>query len=145
MTFQIEEDDSLKANTTSFSVTWTWEDSPEKVHSYPNVNLNSPLLPIPLQNVSACNIDAVWSIAPGSEPEKGTNGDGLNKAGAITNVALDFFLDPDRVRAKSTTKPKYEIMIWFTAFGGVKPIGYVDREDVPSLELDGIILYAPSL
>lgn len=122
-------------------MTWNWEASPQLVHAYPNVNLNSSLLPIPLKNVGACTMDAKWSVAPGSEPQDETDVDALARVNAVANVALDLFVDPDPAAATSTTKPKYEIMIWFGTYGGKGPLGYVPHGDVPTLEVGGSKLY----
>ena len=50
--------------------------------------------------------------------------DGLNAIGAKADVTLDFFLDPDIAQSTNTTRPKYEIMVWFSAQGGANPIGF---------------------
>ncbi len=122
-------------------MTWNWEASPQLVHAYPNVNLNSSVLPIPLKNVGSCTMDAKWSLAPGSEPQDETDVDALARVNAVANVALDLFVDPDPEAATSTTRPKYEIMVWFGNYGGKGPLGYVTHGDVPTLEVGGSKLY----
>lgn len=62
--------------------------------------------------------------------------DELNSIGAKADVALDFFLDPDFNMSASTTDPKFEIMIWFSAIGATIPIGYVNGS-IGNTILDG--------
>lgn len=121
---QVEPKRERSDGSTSFAVTWNWEASPEKVHTYPNVNLNLPLLPVQLDAVRTLKIDAAWSLAPGSESTGMTDVEALQEVNAKTNVALDFFLDKDPARSMSTTLPSHEIMIWFATYGEIYAIGF---------------------
>jgi len=113
-THQISEEESV------FNSTWKWTDNPDSVHSFPNINLNTKELPIQLSNLQALNVKASWTMEP-SDPSKSQN---LSAISASADVIVDMFFDPDRTTANSTTKPKYEVMVWLAEFGGKKPIGY---------------------
>lgn len=107
-----------KANT-EFNATWGWSNNPTLVHAFPNIKLQSDLLPLQLSNLGHLNISASWSMTPSSNSI-----DNLDAIDAQANVVVDMFLDPDSVTANSTTLPKYEVMIWMAAYGGKKPIGF---------------------
>ncbi|KAF8859736.1 concanavalin A-like lectin/glucanase [Acephala macrosclerotiorum] len=107
-----------KANT-EFNATWGWSNNPTLVHAFPNIKLQSDLLPLQLSNLGQLNISASWSMAPSSNSV-----DNLDTIDAQANVVVDMFLDPNPVTANSTTLPKYEVMIWMAAYGGKKPIGF---------------------
>lgn len=96
------------------------------MHAYPNVNLNSRLLPIALDNVKALKIDVAWSMAPGRESTGTTDVGALDGVDAMANVAVDLFLDRDPARSTTTTEPSHEIMIWFTTIGDKNAIGEMD-------------------
>ncbi|KAI9887880.1 MAG: hypothetical protein M1823_000268 [Watsoniomyces obsoletus] len=110
--------------TTAFSTTWNWDRKPEAVHAYPNVRLNDHRLPLALKGIRSLDVDVTWSMEAGAYGQTSGGDQGLNEAGAVTNVAFDLFLDPDPAKATSTTIPKYEIMIWMGRYGGVLPIGW---------------------
>lgn len=59
-------------------------------------------------------------MAPASRTKKKS----LAAISAAADVVVDMFADLDPTRADSTTLPQYEVMIWFAAFDGKKPIGY---------------------
>lgn len=137
---KIEQNPEYNDNTTSFSATWGWEDTPSHVHTYPNIELlASSILPLQLQNLTSLTIDAQWSYE-GGEPLTGRNNfKALGKVATRANVALDMFFDADPVKASSTVTPAYEMMVWLASFGGVNPIGYsngsVTSKKIGSLNL----------
>ncbi|KAH9207041.1 concanavalin A-like lectin/glucanase domain-containing protein [Leptodontidium sp. 2 PMI_412] len=103
---------------TVFNATWKWSDNADSVHSFPNIKLNSVLLPLQLSNLSSLNISASWSMTAASQSKT------VEEVDTTANVIIDMFLDPSPVSANSTTLPKYEIMIWLAEFGGKRPIGF---------------------
>ncbi|KAK0112485.1 hypothetical protein ONS96_001722 [Cadophora gregata f. sp. sojae] len=103
---------------TTFSATWIWSNNSHLVHSFPNIKLDSNLLPLQLSSLSSLKIKASWAMAPASSSKS------LEAINAAANVMIDLFLDSNPVSANSTTLPKYEIMIWLADFGGKKPIGF---------------------
>jgi len=104
---------------TEFDATWEWSDNATLVHAFPNIKLQSDLLPLQLSNLSHLNISAWWSTTPSS-----SSVEDLAAVDAAANVVVDMFLDLDAVAANSTTLPKYEVMIWMASYGGKKPIGF---------------------
>ncbi|KAH7382006.1 concanavalin A-like lectin/glucanase domain-containing protein [Cadophora sp. MPI-SDFR-AT-0126] len=108
----------IAADETVFNATWKWSKNPDSVHSFPNIKLNSNLLPRKLSNLSSLNVAASWTMAPVSTSKS------LEEVNAAANVIIDMFLDPSPVSANSTTLPKYEVMIWLSEVGGKKPIGF---------------------
>jgi hypothetical protein len=111
--------EQISDNDTVFNATWNWSNNPSSVHAFPNINLNSDLLPLQLSNLSALNASVSWFMTPSENPSGS-----LDTIDAAADVVFDMFLDPDQATANSTTLPKYEIMVWIAAFGGKKPIGY---------------------
>lgn len=114
----------------SFETIWSWTKSGNDTHSFPNVQLNSPILfPLPMANLSAMNLQASWSMSPIDTATR-------------ANVVYDMFVDPDQNVANSTTDAKYEIMIWIGAFGEPFPLGAsvnpftgVVNKSLPSIDL----------
>ncbi|KUJ13835.1 concanavalin A-like lectin/glucanase [Mollisia scopiformis] len=126
---------SVNNATTDFNATWSWSDNPTLVHSFPNIKLQSDLLPIELSNLSHLNISASWSMNPSS-----SSVENLDTIDAAANVVVDMFLDTDPTTANSTTLPKYEVMIWIAAYGGKKPIGFSSSiKNPPTHSLNGTI------
>jgi xyloglucan-specific endo-beta-1,4-glucanase len=105
----------INSNSTIFNTTWAWSKNRSRVHAFPNIKLESEKLPLRLSELAQLNIAASWTVTPESEYES------LFTTDIAANVVVDMFLDPDPQTAKSTTLPKYEIMIWFSAFGGRVP------------------------
>lgn len=129
----------ISENGTEFNSTWKWSDNPLSVHSFPNIKLNSNILPLQLSNLSSLNISASWTMAP-SNSKQGTD---LASIETAANVIIDMFLDPNSTIANSTTLPQYEVMVWIAAFDGKLPIGYSSSmKNPPKQILGGIELYA---
>jgi len=131
-------------NVTSFNATWEWSATGANsttVHSFPNVNLNSRVLPIQLWNIGQVNLGASWTIAPAASTVSKTMPSDLAKSGVVTNVALDLFLDADQTKATSATEASREIMIWLASYGGVDPIGWKSvTKYAPTAKVDGTTL-----
>lgn len=127
---KIAEDDTV------FNATWKWSDNPDSVHSFPNIKLNSNLLPLQLANLSALNITASWSMTATSKSKS------LDEIDVSANIIVDMFLDSSPISANSTTLPKYEVMIWMAEFGGKRPIGFSSSiKNPPKLSLNSTNLY----
>lgn len=73
-------------------------------------------------------VSASWSYEGGNEVEATgkCNFTALADIGTKANVAIDLFVDADPGNSTTTTKPKYEIMVWLGIFGGVNPLGYMN-------------------
>ena len=131
---------TISDNDTVFSATWNWNNNPTSVHAFPNINLDSSLLPLQLSSLSALNISATWSMAATRSSKS------LTDVEASADVVVDMFLDPDPTRANSTTLPQYEVMVWIAAFDGRKPIGFSSSiKSPPTVTLNGTDLYVLSL
>ncbi|CAD6591528.1 MAG: hypothetical protein ASARMPREDX12_005204 [Alectoria sarmentosa] len=127
---------------TAFSTTWEWTingdtDLETQVHSYANVKSKSSNLPVMLQNITALEVSANWSMYPTANGNpKIFDVEGLTAIGAKADVTLDFFLDPDFKQSTNVTNPKFEVMIWFAAIDATEPIGYANGS-IGSAVLDG--------
>jgi xyloglucan-specific endo-beta-1,4-glucanase len=97
-----------------------WKNNASSVHSFPNINLNSAILPLRLDNLETLNVTASWSIAPTDE-KKGVKLSSLHTA---ADVVIDMFLDTNIDNAASKTNAAFEVMVWIGSFGGRTPIGW---------------------
>jgi xyloglucan-specific endo-beta-1,4-glucanase len=116
-------------NDDGFNATWNWWKDSHSVHSYPNVQLNSDLLPVELAYLSSLQVRADWTMNSTQDLYSSHDHPAAwipknSQAEIKANVALDLFLDPNPQRANVTTLPLYELMIWFSALPGVAPIGW---------------------
>jgi xyloglucan-specific endo-beta-1,4-glucanase len=70
--------------------------------------------------------------------------DGSSSLSAIetsADVVVDMFLDPSRITAaSSSTKPKYEVMVWMGQFGYASAIGANLTKTPPTHQLNGTTL-----
>jgi hypothetical protein len=97
------------------------------------------ILPVELQKMSGLNLNFQWTYGVGNTTAASTDFATLTTADLNGNVAIDMFFDPDPTTAQDSQKAKYEVMIWFAAFGpGTLPIGY--ENVVTTHVLDGTTL-----
>lgn len=103
----------------AFSVTWQYPPGPESapVHAFPNIKVESSVLPTGLQTLDHVNIIVHWTYGVGNEVAASTDLQGLTKDLLNANVAIDMFIDADKAKAQDSTKAKYEVMVWFAEFG----------------------------
>lgn len=95
------------------------------VHAFPNVNLNTiQAAPVNISNLAAIDVKVDWNMHP-SVLTKSSSFEASALAGvdAVANVAFDMFLDPEPSKAKSTSSPSYEVMVWLGTVGAIYPIG----------------------
>ncbi len=124
----------IPAGDYSFDATWKWTKNQDNVHAFPNVKLFSDQLPIQLLNLTSFNFAVDWSMKPS---------DGSSSLPAIeasADVVIDVFLDPSRITSASTTKPKYEVMVWMGQFGWANAIGANNTKTPPTFNLNGTTL-----
>lgn len=118
---------------TVFSSTWSWTNASDLVHAFPNIQLESTLLPIQLSGLTSLNIGATWAMA--------ASGGGVQTLASIdagADVVVDMFMDLDPIKANSTTLPANEVMVWIGAFGGKMPIGFnASITNLPTFTLNG--------
>jgi xyloglucan-specific endo-beta-1,4-glucanase len=123
---------SIPAGDDSFSATWKWTKNQDNVHAFPNVRLVSTQLPVQLLNLTSLNLAVDWSMTPSDGSSS------LSAIGASADVVVDMFLDPSRITASSSsTKPKYEVMVWMGQFGYANAIGANITKTPPTYELNG--------
>jgi xyloglucan-specific endo-beta-1,4-glucanase len=122
---------SIPAGDNDFSATWKWTKNQDNVHAFPNVKLASTQLPIQLLNLTSLNFAVDWSMAPSDGSSS------LSAIGASADVVIDMFLDPSRITASSTTKPKYEVMVWMGQYGYANAIGANLTKTPPTYKLNG--------
>lgn len=117
---------ATKYTAPEFSVTWQYPQGPETapVHAFPNIKVDSNVLPTTLRSLEAIDVDLKWTYGVGNKVSASTDDTELTENLVNTNVAIDMFLDSDRSKAQDSTKAAYEIMVWFAAFGAAtQPIG----------------------
>ncbi|KAL1862689.1 hypothetical protein VTK73DRAFT_6692 [Phialemonium thermophilum] len=109
-----------------FSVTWKYPPGPEDapVHAFPNIRVDSPLLPVSLDSLQSINVDIAWSYAVGNRSASSTDVAKLTDSSLNANVAIDMFMDSDKTKAGDSAKAGYEVMVWLADFGAAtQPIG----------------------
>jgi hypothetical protein len=131
-------------NTTApqFSVTWQYPPGPENapVHAFPNIKVESSVLPAGLRSLELVNFELQWTYGVGNEAAASTDVQQLTDNLVNANVAIDMFVDSDPTNAQSSTKAQYEIMVWFADFGSAaQPLG-LDQGVVSTQVLDGTTL-----
>ncbi|KAJ7429857.1 endocellulase [Mycena galericulata] len=100
---------SLSTQAVSWSTNYTWTDGDDTVKSYANVEaINAK--GVQLSNISSAPTSWSWNFGTQSS---GTQGD----------VAYDIWFGQASPGRPATTDSSYEIMIWFSALGGMQPIG----------------------
>lgn len=114
-----------------FDATWYWPVDADTVHSFPHVTFSSNVLPIPLEDISALRLTALWamsagtiSTAQGPLARIGVDSSGLSNVATKANVAFDLFLDHDGEKSTSALDAGYEIMVWIGRVGQPYPLGY---------------------
>lgn len=115
-----------------FTATWQYpqaaQDQP--VHAFPNalVNFTDAVQASTIQigNLSAMNVDVMWTYGTGPDVATQLDPVALDAAELNANVCIDTFLDSDPIKAQTTNSSQYEVMVWFGQFGlATDPIGFV--------------------
>lgn len=113
-----------------FFVAWQYPPGPETapVHAFPNIKVDTELFPATLKSLSQVDVDLEWTYGIGNETVTASSEAELKADDVNTNVAIDMFVDADKDKSKDSTKAKYEVMVWFAAFGpATQPIGLADK------------------
>jgi hypothetical protein len=131
--------DFLQINPTGtvFNATWQWAENPQKAHSFPNIDINSAILPMLLSDLTNLRIRVTWDMFP-SEPQYAT----LDATDVVANAVVDMFIDADSARASTYGKAAWELMVWLGMYGNKYPLGYYEFMDppAPTMELGGVNL-----
>ncbi|KAK8200560.1 concanavalin A-like lectin/glucanase domain-containing protein [Phyllosticta capitalensis] len=126
-------------NSTSFNATWRWYGNRTEVHSFPSVILNSNVMPVVVSNLTSITIDASWAIVPEPSDETETNSTMLASLDTVADVALDMFLDEDPLTSSNASGATTEVMVWQSAYGNLKPLGWdTISADPPVRELSAV-------
>jgi hypothetical protein len=108
-------------------ISWQYPPGPQDdpVHAFPNIQVDTDVLPAIVNSISKVDIDIEWSYGVGNETTKASSSADLTADKLNTNVAFDMFIDSDKTAAQNPAKAKFELMVWLAAFGGsTQPIGF---------------------
>ncbi|KAL7915450.1 glycoside hydrolase family 12 protein [Trichoderma velutinum] len=122
-----------------FMISWQYPPGPEDnpVHAFPNIQVDSDVFPAAISSISKVDVDLAWSYGIGNETTVAASLADLTADNLNTNVAIDMFIDSDKTAAQNPSKAKYELMVWFAAFGpATQPIGF-DQAPLSTQTLDG--------
>ncbi|KAK7553331.1 concanavalin A-like lectin/glucanase domain-containing protein [Phyllosticta citricarpa] len=126
-------------NATAFNATWRWFGNRTEVHSFPSVILNSNVMPVVVSNLTSITIDASWAIVPSPSDDTETNSTLLASLDTVADVALDMFLDDDPLKSSNASGATTEVMVWQSAYGNLKPLGWdTISADPPIRELSAV-------
>ncbi|KAL6897492.1 glycoside hydrolase family 12 protein [Trichoderma evansii] len=128
-------------NTTApqFMVSWQYPPGPadNPVHAFPNIQIDTNVLPATVNSISKVDIDLEWSYGIGNETTTVALPAELSADNLNTNVAIDMFIDSDKTTAQNPSKAQFELMVWFAAYGSAtQPIGFAQGA-VSTQTLDG--------
>ncbi|PTB42660.1 uncharacterized protein TrAFT101_008251 [Trichoderma asperellum] len=110
-----------------FMVSWQYPRGPEDnpVHAFPNIQIDTDVIPATVNSISKVDIDIEWSYGVGNETTTSSTLADLTADNLNTNVAVDMFIDSDKTAAQNPAKAKFELMVWFAAYGSsTQPIGF---------------------
>ena len=108
------------------------------MHAFPNIKLDD-VFPVAVRDVSKIDLDMQWIMRMDNDTGS-TDEAGLRASAVNSNVAVDMFMDSDRTKAADSTRARFEVMVWFAAFGdGAKTVGE-DNPAVASYNFNGTVL-----
>lgn len=94
------------------------------MHAFPNIMLDSDILPVDLRRLRSIDLTVEWTYGVGNKPAARTDESELAAQDVNANVAIDLFVDSDKSQSTKTSDARYEIMIWFAGFGAAtQPLG----------------------
>ncbi|KAI0741379.1 endocellulase [Daedaleopsis nitida] len=99
---------STSGNTVSWRTQWTWQNGPNNVKSYANVNHNTAK-GVQLSAVTSAPTVWQWSEAESS--------------GIRADISYDIWTGVQPSGNPASSASSYEIMIWLAGKGGVQPVG----------------------
>lgn len=110
------------------------------VHAFPNIKVDD-VFPVAVKDVSRIDLDMQWVMR--MDNDTGSTDEAQLRASTVnSNVAVDMFMDSDRAKAGDSTRARFEVMVWFAAFGdSAKTVGE-DDPMVASYNFNGTTLYA---
>ncbi|GJJ06496.1 hypothetical protein Clacol_000688 [Clathrus columnatus] len=96
-------------NAVSWTTTWSWENNPNNVKSYANVESNTTK-GVQLSDISRAPTHWVWQYDSQSE-------------GIRADVSYDIWFGKAPSGDPASAASSYEIMIWLSGKGGIQPVG----------------------
>lgn len=100
---------SSSGNSVSWTTVWNWQNGPNNVKSYANVE-HQTAKGMRLSDIST--LPSAWSW------EYQTKSDGIR-----ADVSYDIWTGVPQVGAPASTASSFEIMIWLSGLGGIQPVG----------------------
>lgn len=136
------------SNTTAapWNITWQYPVMTGKgnnnVWAFPNAKVDSPSFPCKLGDITTLGFDAKWYLGFSNDTLESASAADMTAQNVGANIAIDMFMDSDKKisSADQSTKPKYEVMVWFAVFGpAAQPLG-MSSGKVTSMTLGSIEL-----
>ncbi|KAG7449710.1 endocellulase [Guyanagaster necrorhizus] len=100
---------STSGNNISWSTTWTWQNNPNNVKSYANVE-STTSKGKQLASITAAPTIWNWNYITES-------------SGIRADVSYDIWFGAASSGDPASTASSYEIMIWLSGLGGIQPVG----------------------
>ncbi|KAH9483357.1 Xyloglucan-specific endo-beta-1,4-glucanase A [Psilocybe cubensis] len=100
---------SASGSSVSWSTNWNWQNNPNNVKSYANVQSNSAL-GVQLNNIASAPSTFDWTYQSQS-------------SGIRADVSYDIWLGSASSGNPASSASSYEIMIWLSGLGGIQPVG----------------------
>ncbi|KAJ8077352.1 hypothetical protein PM082_001782 [Marasmius tenuissimus] len=103
-------------NSVQWSTNYTWQNGPNAVKSYANIESNVAK-GVQLQNVQSAPTVWSWSYSDRSD-------------GIRADVAYDIWTGVPPVGTPASVNSSFEIMIWLSGVGGIQPVGSPVTNDI---------------
>lgn len=109
------------------------------MHAFSNIKVDGNVFPVGLKSVSQIDIDMKWTMRTDNDTGP-TDEAALTAAKVNANVAIDMFMDSDKTKAEDSVKAKYEVMVWFAAYGDTTHTVGQSNGAVTTLAVNGTTL-----
>ncbi|KAF6829120.1 glycosyl transferase [Colletotrichum plurivorum] len=116
----------------AFDASWSWEENPENVHSFPHVRFNSTKLPTRVDAIKTLRLATKWTMSKGTPSSADSaprdfsastwEESKADLSGVVANAAWDFFVDKNKSRTYNPVDAEAEIMIWLGKVGNPYPL-----------------------
>ncbi|KAI8986250.1 endocellulase [Trametes punicea] len=100
---------SASGNTVSWRTVWQWQNNPNNVKSYANVESNTAK-GVQLSQLASAPTAWQWTYENKSNPIR-------------ADVSYDIWLGAQQSGQPASKASSYEIMIWLSGQGGIQPVG----------------------
>ncbi|KAF6804687.1 glycosyl transferase [Colletotrichum sojae] len=123
---------SVDQSVPAFDASWSWEENPENVHSFPHVRFNSTKLPTRVDAIKTLRLATKWTMTKGTPSSADSAPRDFSAStweeskddlrGVVANAAWDFFVDKNKSRTYNPVDAEAEIMIWLGKVGNPYPL-----------------------